>query len=981
MQRNQDRYYENQVEDEPSDNSNSAFDWIPESNEIPIHFYNRPIRISRELLQRKYFEAFNFYFSKPINEILANLSLPHVILYKDFLYYDDDSEYLKRYYRTDEVPPRLHNLSKFYSNTAEGLTKPNLAVHEQNKIILKRNNKLHKYYLTKLQNFADIPQTQRNHKPKEDFKILNNLHDDEGYSEDIYSHEHRNYKKEERSEKQTENDNDHDQIHNSFQQMLERYENATAKLSFESQQHNVYDPEYSTDSPKVVNRSTEDNLSFDKSLEIYVKDTNPGFDLFEKDIFVDSKSIEIVEEHHHHDQIPHNISDFGFSDASEINLINEIVRSSKDEHNFRNNIVQEALVFNEKPKAPSKQKQTEDSDKSKSISTQKSSTQHKTKSTSAKHVDHKKSDSFTTKKSKASMEKVRASKEFDIIPHHAERNVNRDHYAEKPSDYASAKRVKGEDLYTDKSATSARNTEFYEKLSPREMQYPIISIKNIQINQIKQSEPSSTNNKMSTATTATDEKNISGKSRKSSSGTNPVKKSTSGTGSMKKLSLAGESKTVATDKPMSSATSIQYIKGLMEKYQKYSDEIVSNRAKASANFEKPQESNTTDKRYKDTQEDETPKYTKSGDVYVSNELYTRVANKKSDPKAHHLSRSKTEDALFKDISNSRSKKLSKESPTKMFENGPNSARRIVMSPSNPRKDKQTQRFGSNEGISPRLIASTTLAKFPTQLSSDNSKLLQENLSDDKLLSSGVVATSNGNNLKSVKVEKVFAYKRSEMKPPMKTNGPKNEANNSNSSNTRRLTAAHTYSGASSVERNDLVISMPVSPTKRFDLKLNLNRLNQVPGKYPNDTPHTENSYGFWTSRSAKIGLEEESRLLKNGGMTEDRYKYDSVKKDYLLKKNYDPYAEAKKKGKGSKKVGSYTNLAANPGLKTRETDGPKNPILLKSADNEADMRQIYIHDLNDVNSIGRIPATARASDLRTDTGYSAKNDHRRSSKK
>jgi len=59
----------------------------------------------------------------------------------------------------------------------------------------------------------------------------------------------------------------------------------------------------------------------------------------------------------------------------------------------------------------------------------------------------------------------------------------------------------------------------------------------------------------------------------------------------------------------------------------------------------------------------------------------------------------------------------------------------------------------------------------------------------------------------------------------------------------------------------------------------------------------------------------------------------------------------------------------------------KNPILLKSADNEADMRQIYIHDLNDVNSIGRIPATARASDLRTDTGYSAKNDHRRSSKK
>jgi len=860
----------------------------------------------------------------------------------------------------------MHNLSKFYSNTAEGLTKPNLAVHEQNKIILKRNNKLHKYYLSKLQNFADIPQTQRNHKVKEDFKILNNLHDDEGYSEDIYSHEQRNHRREERSAPQTENEGDNEQIHNSFQQMLERYENATAKLSFESQQHNVYDPEYSTDSPKIVNRSTEDNLSFDKSLEIYVKDTNTDFHLFEKDIFVDSKSIE--EHHHHQDQIPHNISDFGFSDASEINLINEIVRSSKDD--LRHNIVQEALVFNEKPKTTgNKQKLAEESDrdKSKSISTQKSSTQHKAKSTSAKHIAHKQSDSFT-KKSKASMEKVRGSKEFDIIPHHI-------------NDYVSAKRTKGEELYTtDKSATSARNTEFYEKLSPREMQYPIISIKNIQINQIKSPESHS----IPATTPRVDEKNISGKSRKSgsSSGQHPVKKGSSGSsGSIKKLSIAAETKPAATtDKPISSASSIQYIKGLMEKYQKYSDEILSNRSKAN---ERPQqESNTIEKRYKETQEDDTPKYTKSGDVYVSNELYTRVANKKTDPKAHHLSRSKTEDALIKDISQSKSKKLSKESPTKMFENAPNSARRIVMSPSNPRKDKPTQRFGSNEGISPRLVASTHLAKFPSQLSSENSKLLQENLSDDKLLSN--VASANGsNNLKSVKVEKVFAYKRSEMKPPMKTNGPKNEANNSNSSNTRRLTAAHTYSGASSVERNDLVISMPVSPTKRFDLKLNLNRLNQVPGKYPNDTPHTENSYGFWTSRSAKIGLEEESRMLKNnGGVTDDRYKYDSVKKDYLLKKNYDPYAEAKKKGKGSKKVGSYTNVAANnPGLKTRESEGPKNPMLLKSADGEADLRQIYIHDLNDVNSIGRIPATVRASDMRTEGGYSAKNDHRRSSKK
>lgn len=47
----------------------------------------------------RYFEAFNFYFAKPISEILANVSADHVILFKDFLFYNDDNDYLKRYYR------------------------------------------------------------------------------------------------------------------------------------------------------------------------------------------------------------------------------------------------------------------------------------------------------------------------------------------------------------------------------------------------------------------------------------------------------------------------------------------------------------------------------------------------------------------------------------------------------------------------------------------------------------------------------------------------------------------------------------------------------------------------------------------------------------------------------------------------------------------------------------------------------------------
>lgn len=47
-------------------------------------------------MHNQYFDTFNFYFSKPINEILANVIVPHVVNFKDYLYYDDDNEYLKR---------------------------------------------------------------------------------------------------------------------------------------------------------------------------------------------------------------------------------------------------------------------------------------------------------------------------------------------------------------------------------------------------------------------------------------------------------------------------------------------------------------------------------------------------------------------------------------------------------------------------------------------------------------------------------------------------------------------------------------------------------------------------------------------------------------------------------------------------------------------------------------------------------------------
>ena len=92
-------------------------------------------------LTKKYQMKFIFYLAKPINEIIANVSQPHCFLYQDFLIYDKEVENLKNYYN--------YSSSKILFNeiisTSEKNTKnyfPNLSIVEQNKIIVKRYQKI-----------------------------------------------------------------------------------------------------------------------------------------------------------------------------------------------------------------------------------------------------------------------------------------------------------------------------------------------------------------------------------------------------------------------------------------------------------------------------------------------------------------------------------------------------------------------------------------------------------------------------------------------------------------------------------------------------------------------------------------------------------------------------------------------------------------------------------------------------------------------
>lgn len=113
-----------------------------------------PIQQSRELLSKKYYETFQFYFSKPITEIIADSELPHVLLYKDYLYYDDEREFLRGFYKVSEFQEK-HKLLCSLIDNLDFTVRPNLAVHKQNNIILKRNLKLQKLYFMKASAEAD----------------------------------------------------------------------------------------------------------------------------------------------------------------------------------------------------------------------------------------------------------------------------------------------------------------------------------------------------------------------------------------------------------------------------------------------------------------------------------------------------------------------------------------------------------------------------------------------------------------------------------------------------------------------------------------------------------------------------------------------------------------------------------------------------------------------------------------------------------
>lgn len=89
----------------------------------------------KDNLSKKYMTSKDFYNVKIVNDIIYNEPTHVVAVFKDFLIYDDLSEFLKRYYDHSESTSRLPKITEFYEKFSKVF--PNYVNLPENKFMYK----------------------------------------------------------------------------------------------------------------------------------------------------------------------------------------------------------------------------------------------------------------------------------------------------------------------------------------------------------------------------------------------------------------------------------------------------------------------------------------------------------------------------------------------------------------------------------------------------------------------------------------------------------------------------------------------------------------------------------------------------------------------------------------------------------------------------------------------------------------------------
>lgn len=199
-----------------------------------------------DLCKNKYYHSFNFYLAKPINEILNNAALPHVIFFKDLQFFDEDRSYFTVFFsKTTQNFKEILSTSKQYH--------PNLVIFHDLKPIKSRYKKKNPKEINengsksknseKIDLFLDkfgseASENMKENIENEDFLGLEN-ENEINLNADSNTENPLGYIKQTRVKLA-------DQRLNKSGSFLKDLEKQMEELSFESTEFNIYDPKYSS---------------------------------------------------------------------------------------------------------------------------------------------------------------------------------------------------------------------------------------------------------------------------------------------------------------------------------------------------------------------------------------------------------------------------------------------------------------------------------------------------------------------------------------------------------------------------------------------------------------------------------------------------------------------------------------------------------------------------------------------------------------
>ena len=103
-------------------------------DEIKTTFHSKT-EVIRNNLEQKYLTSKEYYNTKIVNDIIYNENTSVVSVFKDYLIYDDVSEFLKRDYNRHECLSRLPKVIAFYDTYSKVF--PNYVNIPENKFMFK----------------------------------------------------------------------------------------------------------------------------------------------------------------------------------------------------------------------------------------------------------------------------------------------------------------------------------------------------------------------------------------------------------------------------------------------------------------------------------------------------------------------------------------------------------------------------------------------------------------------------------------------------------------------------------------------------------------------------------------------------------------------------------------------------------------------------------------------------------------------------